>query len=48
LNAGHVLASSAIPVAFPPVQVSDPGPAAGWYVDGGVRLNRPLHPAVGR
>ena len=47
LNAGHVLASSAIPVAFPPVQVADPEHAAGWYVDGGVRLNTPLHPAVG-
>lgn len=43
--ADHVLASSAIPVAFPPVRL--PAPAAGWYVDGGVRLNTPLHPAVG-
>ncbi len=43
----HVLASSAIPVAFPPVQVTQPEQAAGWYVDGGVRLNTPLHPAVG-
>lgn len=40
----HVLASSAIPVAFPPVRLPTP---AGWYVDGGVRLNTPLHPAVG-
>lgn len=47
LNPGHVLASSSIPVAFPPVQVTEPGHAAGWYVDGGVRLNTPLHPAVG-
>ena len=43
----HVVASSAIPVAFPPVEVTEPEEAAGWYVDGGVRLNTPLHPAVG-
>jgi NTE family protein len=43
----HVAASSAIPVAFPPVEVTAPDHAAGWYVDGGVRLNTPLHPAVG-
>lgn len=43
----HVLASSAFPVAFPPVQVTQPDQAAGWYLDGGVRLNAPLHPAVG-
>jgi NTE family protein len=42
----HVLASSAIPVAFPPVQLTEPTPSAGWYVDGGVRLNTPLNPAV--
>ncbi len=42
----HVLASSAIPVAFPPVQLSATA-EAGWYLDGGVRLNTPLHPAVG-
>lgn len=47
IAAGHVVASSAIPVAFPPVRITDPGPAAAWYVDGGVRLNTPLHPAVG-
>lgn len=43
----HVLASSAIPVAFSPVKVTRPARAAGWYLDGGVRLNTPLHPAVG-
>jgi NTE family protein len=43
----HVLASCAIPVAFPPVRIAEPAPAAAWYVDGGVRLNTPLQPAVG-
>ncbi len=47
VDARHVLASSAIPVAFPPVRVTAPPHAEGWYVDGGVRLNTPLHPAVG-
>ena len=47
LSADHVLGSSAIPVAFPPVRVTEPEHAAGWYLDGGVRLNTPLHPAVG-
>ncbi|MGZ4484809.1 MAG: patatin-like phospholipase family protein [Nocardioidaceae bacterium] len=47
VKADHVVASSAIPVAFPPVQVHGPRQAVGWYLDGGVRLNTPLHPAVG-
>jgi NTE family protein len=47
LNTKHVLASAAIPVAFSPVQVTTPDQATGWYVDGGVRLNAPLQPAIG-
>jgi NTE family protein len=38
----HVLGSAAIPVLFPPVHVSDHG----WFLDGGVRLNAPLKPAL--
>lgn len=46
VQADQVLASSAIPVAFPPIEVVGPAGFEGWYVDGGVRLNAPLRPAV--
>lgn len=37
----HVLASAAIPFIFPVVKVDD-----GWYVDGALRQNTPLSPAI--
>jgi NTE family protein len=42
----HALASAAVPVFFRPVSVPTPEPWAGWYIDGGLRLNAPLKPAI--
>jgi NTE family protein len=46
LRADHVLASAAIPAAFPAVHVAEPERARGWYYDGGTRLNTPIRPAL--
>lgn len=41
IGSRHVLASSALPVLFPPMQVD-----GSWYVDGGLRQNTPLRPML--
>jgi NTE family protein len=46
LREDQVLASAAIPVVFPAVEVKQPAVARGWYFDGGTRLNTPVKPAL--
>jgi NTE family protein len=41
LNVSHIMASAALPVFFPAVQIGD-----AWYGDGGLRLTAPLSPAL--
>lgn len=46
LTGEHVRASAAMPLLFPPVEVTKPVRAAGHYIDGATRLNTPLAPAL--
>jgi NTE family protein len=46
LTTDHLVASAAIPVAFPAVALPHPSGGRRWYSDGGVRLNAPLKPAL--
>jgi NTE family protein len=41
----HILASSAIPIVFPPVRIASAG-AELWFGDGGLRLVAPMSPAI--
>ena len=46
LEGQHVRASAAIPMLFPPVEITAPLGATGHYVDGATRLNAPIAPAL--
>ncbi len=41
LELNHVMASAALPLLFPAIQLAD-----GWYGDGGIRFAAPLSPAL--
>ncbi|WP_438014296.1 patatin-like phospholipase family protein [Sorangium sp. So ce315] len=45
LSPEHVRASAAIPVLFPPIRLGSQS-RGHYYVDGGLRLNAPLKPAI--
>ena len=40
----HLLASAAVPIMFAPVELDHGEPR--WFVDGGIRLNTPIKPAI--
>lgn len=46
LTPAHVVGSSSLPALFPAAELEDRDPAESWYVDGGVRLNTPMKPAL--
>ncbi|MDM7490464.1 patatin-like phospholipase family protein [Rhodococcus sp. GXMU-t2271] len=48
LTVDHLLASSAVPILFRPVHITDPcaPQRTGWYIDGGLLLNTPIKPAL--
>ncbi len=46
VEVSQVQASASIPVAFSATEITEPAEAAGWYGDGGTRLNTPIKPAL--
>lgn len=42
----HVMASSAIPILFPPVRIDDESGGGLWFGDGALRLVAPMSPAI--
>jgi NTE family protein len=46
LDTHHIVASSSMPAIFPAVGIESPPEARDWYLDGGLRLNTPIKPAL--
>ncbi len=46
LTPEHLMASSAVPMVFPPVWLGQPPAERGWYLDGAIRLHQPIKPCL--
>jgi len=46
IGRAHVMASAAVPILFPAIEIAVAKNVSDWFVDGGLRLNTPIKPAL--